>query len=125
MKELLLKIRHWLIKKLGGYTEQAVPPPIRTTPPVYIRPEKVVAQTALSMDMVRMEEDRNVLVKYVKERLLERMVKELCEQGYAVTTCEPAFGFSDTQTYTMTMLVLPPSEWMKTSYGDCMTHYLN
>ena len=44
MKELLLRIRHWLIKKLGGYTEQYVPQQVRVTPPVTIRPERLFAR---------------------------------------------------------------------------------
>lgn len=50
MKELLLKIRHWLIKKLGGYTEQYAPQQIRVPPPVTIHPERVFVQMRVSYE---------------------------------------------------------------------------
>ena len=120
MKELLLRIRHWLIKKLGGYTEQYVPQQVRVTPPVTIRPERLFARMRVSYEEAGGIPSRElVLAERAKEDLTFRLAKELIEKKMVVQTCERDLsrGWPE-NVYTVSLCVLPPNEWMKTQLGD-------
>lgn len=120
MKGLLLKIRHWLIKKLGGYTEQYVPQQIRVPPPVTIRPERVFAQMRVSYEEARGIRERELLLaERAKNDLTFRLVRELIEKKFVLQTCERDIlhGWPE-NVYTVALCVLPPNEWMKTQLGD-------
>lgn len=120
MKELLLKIRHWLIKKLGGYTEQYAPQQIRVSPPVTIHPERIFAQMRVSYDEAGGIRERELLLaERVKNDLTFRLVSELIEKKFVLQTCEQDIlrGWPE-NVYTVSLCVLPPNEWMKTQLGD-------
>lgn len=120
MKELLLKIRHWLIKKLGGYTEQYVPQQIRVPPPVTVRPERIFAQMRVSYEEAGGIRERELLLaERAKNELTFRLVRELIEKKFVLQTCERDLlqGWPE-NVYTVSLCVLPPNEWMKTQLGD-------
>lgn len=120
MKELLLKIRHWLIKKLGGYTEQTILPTVRCLPSVRLNPERVFARGIVNYDMLRDERDMNrYIADRMKRELIQKIVEEIVARDFGVLTCEPDWqhGFEQI-VYTMTLCVVPPNEWMKTTLGD-------
>lgn len=127
MKNLMLRLRHWLIKKLGGYTEQKILPAARYTPmpSVRLNPERVVAQGVVNYDMLRDERDRNrYIADRMKQELTRKIVEEIMAMDFGVLTCEPDWknGFEQI-VYRMTLCVVPPNEWMKTSLGDCMVRH--
>lgn len=120
MKKMILRLRHWLIKKLGGYTEQALPPVVRCTPSVMLHPERVFAQARVSYEMLRDDRDRHEhFARTVKYDLTHKIVEEIMARDFGVLTCEPDWqhGF-DQIVYTMTLCIVPPNEWMKTTLGD-------
>lgn len=120
MKELLLKIRHWLIKKLGGYTEQYAPQQIRVPPPVTVRPEMFFAQMRVSYEEAGGIQERELLLaERVKNELTYRLVREMIEKKFVLQTCERDLlrGWPE-NVYTVSLCVLPPNEWMKTQLGD-------
>lgn len=122
MKNLFLRLRHWLIKKLGGYTEQAVLPMVRCTPSVMIQPERVYAQMKVNNDMLGDDRDRwGGFSEGVKRELAWKIVQEIITNDHFVLTCEPDWQCGPWESvYTMMLCVLPPNEWMKTTLGDRM-----
>ena len=120
MKELILRLRHWLIKKLGGYTEQWTSPVVRYPPTVRIIPERVYAQARVSRDMLGDDRDRwSDFSDRVKRELAYKIVEEIIAKDRAVLTCEPDWQNGPWESvYTMMVCILPPSEWMKTTLGD-------
>ena len=120
MKKLLLRLRHWLIKKLGGYTEQTILPTARYLPSVRLNPERVFARGVVNYDMLRDDRDGNrYIADRMKQELTWKIVEEIVERGFGVLTCEPDWqhGFEQV-VYTMTHCIVPPNEWMKTQLGD-------
>ena len=120
MKKLILKLRHWLIKKLGGYTEQYVPQQVRVPPPVTIRPERLFVRMRVSYEEAGGIPSRELaLAERVKGDLTFRLAKELIEKKMVVQTCERDLsrGWPE-NVYTVSLCVLPPNEWMKTQLGD-------
>lgn len=122
LKDAALKVRHWLIKKLGGYTEQRVPPQVRYPPPVTLHPERMVIQMRINceafwetahFDFERFAAER------AKEELVFRLAKEMIEKKCVVQTCEQDFsrGLRE-NVYTIAACFFMPSEWMKTQLGD-------
>lgn len=122
LKRLLLKLRHWLIKKLGGYTEQTVLPPVRYPPSVMIHPKRVVAQARVNMEMVRGDRDRwRFISDRMKEKLIGTVIEEIIKEDYAVLTCDRDISAQgDEVVYTLGVCIMRPNEWMKTSLGDFM-----
>lgn len=122
MEKLLLRLRHWLIKKLGGYTEQMVPPVVRYTPSVRILPERVCAQVRINNEMLGDDRDRwGGFSERAKQELAWQIVQEIIAKDCAVLTCEPDRQNGPWESvYTMMLCILPPSEWMKTTLGDSM-----
>lgn len=122
MKKLLLRLRHWAIKKLGGYTEQAVPPILRCPPSVMLHPERVCVQSKVSYEMLRGDrEQHEYFARMVKRELAQKLVEEIVARDFAVLTCEPDFEYGiETSVYTMMLCIVSPNEWMKTTLGDCV-----
>ena len=121
-KRLLLKLRHWLIKKLGGYTEQTVLPPARYPPSVMLHPERVVAQARVNMEMVWGDRGRwRFISDRMKEKLIGTVIEEIIKEDYAVLTCDRDISAQgDEAVYTLGVCIMRPNEWMKTSLGDFM-----
>lgn len=124
IKKLMLRLRHWLIKKLGGYTEQRLPPVIRALPPVTMHPERLVVQSVVSYDMFDLLEcdidKERFFAERIREDLTMGMVKQLIEHGDVVLTCEPDFlcGAGGARIYQMALCVIPAHEWVKTELGS-------
>ena len=82
MKELFLKIRHWLIQKLGGYTEQQVIIQRHNVINASVRnkPSHVLAE-------VRVDNNYRVPVarafEYTKQEMRERLAEELIKKRLA------------------------------------------
>lgn len=123
MKKLLLRLRHWLIKKLGGYTEQTILPMVRYPPSVMLHPERVCAQARVSYEMLRGDrEGYEYFARMAKSDLVYKMVEEIIARDFGVLTCEPDWQHGiEESVYTMMLCIVPPNEWMKTTLGDCMT----
>lgn len=125
MKKLLLRLRHWLIKKLGGYTEQRVPPVIRRLPAVTLHPERVFIQERVDYQMFGLLRDELDKEKFfaerVKQDLVTGMVKKIIERGDAVLACEPDMTCGPgARIYSMALCIIPANEWMKTDLGRIM-----
>lgn len=124
IKKLMLRLRHWLIKKLGGYTEQRLPPAVRMLPPVTMHPERLVVQSRVGYDMfdlLRCSPDKErVFAERIREDLAMGMVKQLVDHGDIVLTCEPDFsyGMGEERIYQMALCVIPAHEWVKTELGS-------
>lgn len=120
MKNLLLLARHWLIKKLGGYTEQMIPPMVRYPPSVRLYPERVFAQMRVNNELL--DDSRagwQFFSERAKQELTWALVQEIVKKDYAVLTCEPDWQHGLLESvYTMALCVLPPNDWMKTTLGD-------
>lgn len=95
MKELLLRLRHWLIRKLGGYTEQKAQPALRYYPmfSTLLHPERVTANVRMSYgDVMPFSGDidrEKIFSAEVKEALSREIVDGIIDKGYAVLSCEP------------------------------------
>ena len=121
-QKMLLRLRHWLIKKLGGFTEQTVLPPARYPPSVMLHPERVTAQARVNMDVVREDGDRWRFISVrMKEQLIGTVIEEIIKGDYAVLTCDRDISAQgDEAVYTLGVCIMRPNEWMKTSLGDFM-----
>lgn len=122
LKALPLRLRHWLIKKLGGYTEQSIPPSVRYPPSVTLHPERVFAQSRVNMDIVKGDRERwRFISGRMKERLIGTVIEKIIEEDYAVLTCDRDISQgNDEVVYTLAVCLMRPEEWMKTSLGDFM-----
>lgn len=111
MKELLLKLRHWMITKLGGYTRQQVIIQKMNTIVVKNRCIPFVAEihmdTYFDMDRSR-EED---MYKYVKMQLCEQIARLILEQGFIKVDCkENVDDFYPMRDYRGIVYLVPPNE---------------
>lgn len=125
--KISLRLRHWLIKKLGGYTEQTVMPPIRypPLPSTLLNPERVIAHMRIDTgDLVRYADDEEierVWAHHIRQDLTDRIVQEIINRDYGVLTCNPDIeGWPGQRVYSLAVCIVPPSEWMKTGFGDIM-----
>lgn len=125
MKSLLLRLRHWLIRKLGGYTEQKVMPQLRYYPmfSTLLKPERVVVNMRLSyreLLFLATEGDKEkFLADRAKDVLVEEMVRKIIEEEYAVLSCEPDMAYgAGGRVYSMAICVVRPNEWLKTCLGE-------
>ena len=123
MKKLLLRLRHWLIKKLGGYTEQTILPMVRYPPSVRLHPERIYAQARVSFEMLQDDRDRyEYFTRAVRDDLARKLAEEIIARDFGVLTCEPDWQHGiEESVYTMMLCIVPPNEWMKTTLGDCVT----
>ena len=72
MKKVIRKVKHWLIKKLGGYIES----PMRQLEHITVEPDTIRVSTGISRhDLYNMPKD--VANKYAKARLAERIAEEI------------------------------------------------
>lgn len=79
MKNLFDRLRRWMIRKLGGYTEQFTPiqRQIELTKNVY--PQKIQAQISVSPPL----QDSTIDFKgYCESRVLELLALELYKSGF-------------------------------------------
>lgn len=122
LDELILRLRHWLIKKLGGYTERIIPPAVKRLPTVTLHPERVYARMDVTYDMIRGDRERyQYFADRAKQILVEKIVTEIIANDYAVLTCEPDWQYGlEASVYTMMLCIVPPNEWMKTHLGDIL-----
>ncbi len=78
MKKIFTRLRHWLIKKLGGYTEQFTPIQRQSTRTVNVPTQKVQVQTSVGAR----ELDSTIDFKrYCEKRMLDRLVQSLYQSG--------------------------------------------
>lgn len=88
MKNLILKIRHWLIKKLGGYTEQHVENrritayPSYQIKPVILRTEMRISHYMMFSDMTEQER-----YDYFKQRLIQQIAEKIVEDDLTLVSC--------------------------------------
>ena len=81
MKKFFDRLRCWLIKKLGGYTEQFTPIPHRrmeVIPVMEMKPQMLQATTSVE-PMPGREHD---LERYCKDQLTQILVQKLQESGF-------------------------------------------
>lgn len=127
MKNLLLLFRHWLIRKLGGYTEQKIVQYDRRPPEAstLLHPERVVANMRVNYREVEMLSGSMDREKFLSDRLrsclVEKAVNEIIKSGYAVLACEPDhLNWPEERIYSLAICIVHPNEWMKTSLGNIM-----
>lgn len=125
LRKLITSIRHWLIKKLGGYTEQKIPPQVRHLPSVTLHPERVVSQVRMSYweaeSLLGDAERERLYADRIRRDLTAWMVKKIIEEGLGVLSCEPDLMCGpEGRIYSMAICIVSPNEWMKTSLGDFM-----
>jgi len=85
MKKILTRIRHWLIKKLGGYTEQFTPIQRQIQWTENVQPQKVQAQISISPPGPDSAID---FKRYCENRVLDLLVKELYQSGFILWESE-------------------------------------
>lgn len=79
MKNFFMRMRHWLIKKLGGYTEQFTPlhRQIQWTETVHL--QKVRAQISVPMPKPDSAID---FKRYCEDQVLYILMRELYQSGF-------------------------------------------
>lgn len=79
MKKFFDRLRRWLIKKLGGYTEQFTPIQREIGRTETIHPQKVQAQ--ISVERTDIERSFE-FERYCKNRVLELLLQELYQSDF-------------------------------------------
>lgn len=79
MKKLILRLRHWLIRKLGGYTEQFLLIQRQIVRTESVRPQKVQAQISVFPHDLDSAID---FKQYCESRVLSLLVQELYQSGF-------------------------------------------
>lgn len=126
MSGILLRLRHWLIRKLGGYVEQSVPQPERYLPfpNRTLHPERVIANMRIRYDDFAGPsgalEKEEFFAERAKRSLTEMMVQKIIEKDHIVISCEPDASFPGVRVYSMAICIVPPKEWMLTGLGNIM-----
>ena len=90
MKEFFIRLRHWLIKKLGGFTEQYAP--VHTT---VIRKADIQMRKVQAEMRVRPEELMNSTLdvkRYCESQLRNKIVAQLQESGDVILESQEQFG---------------------------------
>ena len=78
MKKFFERLRCWLIKKLGGYTEQFTPIQPQRIRQVDVQTQKLQAQMSIQAP----PSSEIDFEKFCKKRVIERLVQELEESPY-------------------------------------------
>ena len=79
MKKLLDRLRRWLIKKLGGYTEQFTPIRRQITPFANVPVQKVQAQISIVVPTLESAVD---FKRYCEDQVLDLLMRELYQSGF-------------------------------------------
>lgn len=79
MKKFFTRLRHWLIKKLGGYTEQFTPIQRKITPIANVPVQKVQAQISVAAPGPNSALD---FKRYCEGKVLDLLVRELYKSGF-------------------------------------------
>ncbi len=88
MKNLILKIQHWLIKKLGGYTEQYVENrrivayPSHQFNPIILRTEMRIAHHMMFPSMSEQER-----YSFFKQKLIQQIAEKIVEDDLTLVSC--------------------------------------
>lgn len=91
MKEFFIRLRHWLIKKLGGFTEQYAPVHTRVIRKADVKIRKVQAEMR-----VRQEDLMNNTLdvkRYCESQLRHKIVAMLQENGDVILESQEQFGY--------------------------------
>lgn len=127
LQEAWLRFKHWLIKKLGGYTVQSVMPSVRySIRAVNLHAERVVCHRRFDYREFfgrnpTAEEEQDVADR-VKDELTYMIVREIIDKGYGVLTCEPDISsYPGSRIYTVTLCIVSPDEWVKTDLGNILS----
>ena len=116
--EFLLRVRHWLIKALGGYTEQQIYfPPREHLHFSTIVPRMFSAQFSVDISFIRDRTDEARLHEMVKERLAYDLAKNILDEGQAVIQCTEEIGpFNRNRIYRAKVYIFPASKAAKLTY---------
>lgn len=79
MEKFFSHLRRWLIKKLGGYTEQFTPIQREIGWAETVHPQKIQAQISVPVPGPGSAID---FERYCKNRMLERLLQELYQSGF-------------------------------------------
>lgn len=88
VKHLILRIKHWLIKKLGGYTEQHVENsritayPYKQINPIILRTEMRIAHHMMFSSMTEQER-----YNFFKQRLAQQIAERIVENNLTLVSC--------------------------------------
>lgn len=90
MKDLIIKIRHWLIKKLGGYTEQYVDNRIVTMKTHRFKPVKL--KSAIFVDDYLLyrglpEHEMISRIRQIKYEMAHQIADKLVEDDLILLNC--------------------------------------
>lgn len=79
MKKVFDRLRRWLIKKLGGYTEQFTPIQRQIGWTETVHPQKVQAQISVPISGPDSAID---FKRYCEHSVMERLMQELYQSGF-------------------------------------------
>ena len=85
MKQIFDRLRRWLIKKLGGYTERFTPMQRQIEHTKYIQPQRVQAQISISPPGPASEFS---FKEYCESSLLNQLVRELYQSDFIMWESE-------------------------------------
>ncbi|MEG1578416.1 MAG: hypothetical protein RR336_06600 [Oscillospiraceae bacterium] len=110
MRNLLLRLRHWTIKKLGGYTEQYVHLSRNDYHVTRINPCSIVSEVRVDpYFIVNSRGNEQICYEEVKRRLAGELASRIVKMNFFRIICkEEPENF--TRVYRASLLIVPPHE---------------
>jgi hypothetical protein len=89
-KDISLRLRHWLIKKLGGFTEQYTQISRFIVPPTQIKPEVLRFETRMSRYHLHDDDaaSEQEMFEYAQSKICFEIADELLKNHLVVLECE-------------------------------------
>ncbi|MEG1577163.1 MAG: hypothetical protein RR949_07605 [Oscillospiraceae bacterium] len=110
MRELLLKLRHWAIKKLGGYTEQHVHLSRNDYHVTDINPINIISDVRIDTHFIASNMgNEKICYEEAKYRLARDLASCIARNGLFRIVCHEEVE-SLTRIYRASMLIVPPHE---------------
>lgn len=123
MKKLLLKLRHWLIRKLGGYTEQRIVTLPRMGQAYTLPIDRFTIEKAVDMADIPPTRKEAAAIQWMKREFAEKTAKKIVEDA-GVMSCRPVCPGSSLRIYRMTVCFVSPQYWLKTAFGDVESRHM-
>lgn len=87
MKELILKLKHWLIKKLGGYTEQHIDNRTFTVKQHRFNPIKLRADMVVDTHVLLCGVSEQEIFDRYKRELAYQLAEKLVKDDLLIVSC--------------------------------------
>ena len=113
MKELFLRLRHWLIEALGGYTRQQIivqrvtHPPAFTSPLTVVQAVHMVFPHDLQYGMVGHRRSEEEMFLFIKRELTRALSEELMKSQMVLWECSDD-PLCDARMYRARITVIDP-----------------